>query len=593
MTMDTSMRRILATIAGVLMILASGLTAPSAAATTTHPPRVVVVVGPVGPLTDSYRAAGQAAAREAARWTSDVVTIASPNATWPKVKAALQGASIVVYLGHGNGFPSPYRSDPYARTQNGLGLNPVAGGDDSAHQYFGESFLASQVRLAPGAIVVLSRLCYASGNSEPGGPEPTVAVAGQRADNYAAGWIAAGAQAVVADALAPPADYIRRLFSTGQAVESLWRTAKTYHDNVIALPSARTPGATVLLDPTKPDRSFYRSLVQVAGAGSVHVGRAATTSRVAPRAVVPVIPSLVALKIGTGQPELAPAGSTGGLVAGLKARFTLPLDVPSGTVLPSPLRLGMRWQSLDPQSTHYWLSSSAEGSPVQPAAEPPAIEGPAIEAPAIELVAAEQSGTVVASSPAVSSDSGLSMTVQLPAEPGRYRLTTTLLDADDVAFDAPTQALLPTLVVQVSRPASVAYGIATQATVEAGATFQLPIRVANNGSLPWAEPPTTLDPLTGHGQDNPAPVIAVRWLPLDAQPVVTDFVATTAPRLGPGEEAVVDLLLTAPRDAGSYLLLIDVISPIHGSLAAAGGSFAETRITVRPAVEKVRWMHGR
>ena len=35
----------------------------------------------------------------------------SPNATWSAVKAALQGASIVVYMGHGNGFPSPYSYD--------------------------------------------------------------------------------------------------------------------------------------------------------------------------------------------------------------------------------------------------------------------------------------------------------------------------------------------------------------------------------------------------------------------------------------------------------------------------------------------------
>ena len=34
----------------------------------------------------------------------------SPYATWSAVKAALQGANIVVYLGHGNGFPNPYRS---------------------------------------------------------------------------------------------------------------------------------------------------------------------------------------------------------------------------------------------------------------------------------------------------------------------------------------------------------------------------------------------------------------------------------------------------------------------------------------------------
>ena len=165
------------------------LAAPAPAAAATRAPRVVVIVGPVEGLTDDYRSIGAAAAKEAARWTTDVVSVVSPNATWPAVKRALQGASIVLYLGHGNGFPSPYRSTLFRPTEDGLGLNPVAGEGDDSHQYFGESFIASQIHLAPHAIVLMSHLCYASGNSEPGLPDPTVAVAQQRVDNFAAGWL--------------------------------------------------------------------------------------------------------------------------------------------------------------------------------------------------------------------------------------------------------------------------------------------------------------------------------------------------------------------------------------------------------------------
>ena len=87
-----SMRHILATLVGVLSILASTLSASPAAAAT-RPPRVVIIVGPVGGLTDTYRDYGRSAAREAARWTSDVVTVASPDATWPAVrKASLRGS---------------------------------------------------------------------------------------------------------------------------------------------------------------------------------------------------------------------------------------------------------------------------------------------------------------------------------------------------------------------------------------------------------------------------------------------------------------------------------------------------------------------
>ena len=48
-------------------------------------------------------------------------------------------------------------------------------------------------------------LCYASGNSEPGLPEGSTSDAIQRVDNYAAGFLRAGAKAVVAEAGLGPA----------------------------------------------------------------------------------------------------------------------------------------------------------------------------------------------------------------------------------------------------------------------------------------------------------------------------------------------------------------------------------------------------
>ena len=80
MTMTRSMHRLLAATVGVVMVVALMGNAPAAAATT-HSPKVVIVVGPVGELTDRYRAIAKSAAKEAARWTSDVVTVASPDAT--------------------------------------------------------------------------------------------------------------------------------------------------------------------------------------------------------------------------------------------------------------------------------------------------------------------------------------------------------------------------------------------------------------------------------------------------------------------------------------------------------------------------------
>ena len=240
------------------------LAAPAPAAAATRAPRVVVIVGPVEGLTDDYRSIGAAAAKEAARWTTDVVSVVSPNATWPAVKRALQGASIVLYLGHGNGFPSPYRSTLFRPTEDGLGLNPVAGQGDDSHQYFGESFIASQIHLAPHAIVLMSHLCYASGNSEPGLPEPTVAVAQQRVDNFAAGWLAAGADAVIADTYGSPATTIRSLFAArngGTTIDRLWAAAPNANGHVLVYASTRTPGAEARIDPSGAASGFDRSLV--------------------------------------------------------------------------------------------------------------------------------------------------------------------------------------------------------------------------------------------------------------------------------------------------------------------------------------------
>jgi hypothetical protein len=243
-----------------LVALASALVAPAGSAAAS-PAKVVVIVGPVGSMTASYRSDADAIAAEALKYTPNVVKIYTPNATWSVVEPALQDANVVVYLGHGNGFPSPYRTSPWPLTQNGLGLNPVAGGDDTKVAYYGESYLANDVRLAPNAVVLLHHLCYASGNSEPGRGDPTLAVAQQRIDNYGAGFLAAGARAVIADAHYGSSYYIRALFTTDETLDAVWRFAPAAKGNYGAFPSARTPGAIGQYDPNTPTTGYYRSFV--------------------------------------------------------------------------------------------------------------------------------------------------------------------------------------------------------------------------------------------------------------------------------------------------------------------------------------------
>ena len=66
-------------------------------------------------------------------------------------------------------------------------------------KYWGEYYIHTQIDLAPNAVVILNRLCYASGNSEWGRANPTKTVAKQRVQNYASGFLRAGARAVFAE----------------------------------------------------------------------------------------------------------------------------------------------------------------------------------------------------------------------------------------------------------------------------------------------------------------------------------------------------------------------------------------------------------
>ena len=136
-------------------------------------PKVVIIVGATHGTTERYRDYADAAYAEAIKYTPNVVKVYSPNATWTKVKAAAVGASIVIYFGHGNGWPSPYTYDPDYTTKDGFGLNATAGNGDSNTKYYGEPSVAT-LDLAPNAIVLLHHLCYASGNSEPGHAAPSV-----------------------------------------------------------------------------------------------------------------------------------------------------------------------------------------------------------------------------------------------------------------------------------------------------------------------------------------------------------------------------------------------------------------------------------
>jgi hypothetical protein len=535
------------TIVGLLLV---GLLlvgpAPAGASAATPAPRVVLVVGPVGDLTESYRRWAREGAAEARRWTKDVVEIYSPDATWPRVRAALQGASVVVYLGHGNGFPSPYGTRLRPSVQNGFGLNPVGGRGDATHQYFGESLIAKQVRLAPGAVVMLFHLCYASGLAEPGVPEGAEAGARQRVDNFAAGFMAAGASAVVADAYASPAPYLRTLLGQKKSARTAWEHSATANGHVRAFSSERTPGAIALMDPERPASGFARSLVLAAGAAAGIVPAGPVPGTTPPpggwEIVVPPQPSIApdAFDLGAqpGMPALA-----GMPLAGSTVRLRLPVEAPAGVALASSYRLGTRWIPLDEASA---LAGPAGGDPAA-SPDPAAVVDPA-------LVARESAATLVDVVPATVAGGEVAGSITLPGRTGRYRLEVTIHDPDGVALPYAVQASIPGVVVHVGGPGAAWLDAPPAVSVTAGTLASIQVEVTNGEPEAWG----SCEPRhRGYGPDElgdcPTVRLVGRWVAIDgagtAAPMTQELsipaaTAQAAWMTGP-----------VPFDPGTYLLV--------------------------------------
>jgi flagellar hook assembly protein FlgD len=232
----------------------------------------------------------------------DVTMILPPNATWEAVAANANGADFFAYLGHGNGWPSPM-PPAQEESKNGLGLNPTDGDTNNYHvKYYGANYMLGGQRcsvgipvatdkaacaaakglfknygpgieLAPNAIVLLNHLCYSAGNASPGMPLPSQDVAFQRVDNFAGGFLAAGARTVVALGWQPVEDLTNALLTEHMTMDQFfqWKDGEgtdaqyqPWHGWVgwkpnVYLESVRTPGALVHLDP-HPTEGHLRAI---------------------------------------------------------------------------------------------------------------------------------------------------------------------------------------------------------------------------------------------------------------------------------------------------------------------------------------------
>ena len=255
----TQRRGVFVSLLAALLAVGSLAAAPAPAAASGI--KVAVIVGPAGSLTSRYLSDAREYAAEARGYGATVVEVYTPHATWSRVRAAVQGANLLIYLGHGNGFPNPYNSVLTPLKVDGFGLNGSLTSGNTLTTYYGEYYVRTQVKLAPNAVVILNHLCYSAGSSEPGRTDPSLAVARRRVDNFTAGFLRTGAQAVFAETLGNVSYVIQGHFTSDQTIEQIfwssWSQTGTYQTRFA---STRTPGMTAIMDPRAPTK-FYRSVV--------------------------------------------------------------------------------------------------------------------------------------------------------------------------------------------------------------------------------------------------------------------------------------------------------------------------------------------
>lgn len=222
--------------------------------------KVVVVVGPAGSATANYIYNAKLLANQAHLYGAAVYQLYSPNATWARVRTYAQGANLLIYLGHGNGYPSPYGAfNQYSK--DGLGLNASAFNGNYNVKYYGEYYLRTYIHLAADSVVVLNRLCYASGNNEWGMGNPTKATAIKRIDNYGAGFLRTGAKAVFAYGITSAKAILYGLFKTNRTMAQIfWADPAAKRSYAFSFSSARTTGMKAISDPYAASR-YYRSVI--------------------------------------------------------------------------------------------------------------------------------------------------------------------------------------------------------------------------------------------------------------------------------------------------------------------------------------------
>ena len=223
----------------VVLSMTPAMTTPRGAQAA-GPQKVAIIVGPTE-ITDSHYypwAEEMATTAEGAGATVDLRYCPTPA----EARSAANGANIIVYFGHGNGFPNPYSATENPASVNGWGLRDPAKdweGDDCTDdvlRYYGEDYLVGKLTgngwdgpLTPAAnfVMVYSNACYAPGAGE-ARPAPAEPVAISRVSNYSSPILElggtffasdVGSESVVDLILRNPNESLGRIFELGNGFE--------------------------------------------------------------------------------------------------------------------------------------------------------------------------------------------------------------------------------------------------------------------------------------------------------------------------------------------------------------------------------------
>ncbi len=248
---------------GLAAALAAGGLAVGPHQTFASGKKVVVVVGPVGSLTGYFKDTANTIAATAKSYGANVIKIYTPYATWDRVKNAANGANVLIYVGHGNGWPSPYK--PFQTyTKDGMGLNAHSGGSSSSSnlKYWGERYVAG-LSLAKNSVVILMRLVLRVRQLRAGqGQSRPRTVAKARVDNYGAGFLRSGARAVFAQGLGSAAYIFKGLYGSNKTIKEIfWSSPDATYSYRMSFTANRSPSwAHAEMDPYRAGR-YYRSVI--------------------------------------------------------------------------------------------------------------------------------------------------------------------------------------------------------------------------------------------------------------------------------------------------------------------------------------------